>query len=67
MLLIYSLAIRDLPFIIGFVFNVLPYTRNLQLAYRQERIKQEAGVAGMADNESGGEMDAERAANERMR
>jgi lipid-A-disaccharide synthase-like uncharacterized protein len=35
MLLMYSLKIRDLPFIIGFAFTVIPYSRNIRLIYKQ--------------------------------
>ena len=37
-LLAYSLIRQDLVFILGFVFNTVPYTRNIILIYREKKI-----------------------------
>jgi lipid-A-disaccharide synthase-like uncharacterized protein len=35
LLLVYAFHERELPFILGYIFNVVPYTRNLVLVYRK--------------------------------
>ncbi len=37
-LLIYSLIRNDLVFILGFIFNVIPYGRNIYLIHKRGRV-----------------------------
>ena len=54
LMLAYSLRQHDPIYVIGYVFNVVPYTRNLILIYRKKRADEQKAVAE-ADAQSGTE------------
>jgi lipid-A-disaccharide synthase-like uncharacterized protein len=49
LMLLYSLRQQDSVYILGYVFTVIPYSRNLILVYRKRRQQTQSVVPGATD------------------
>lgn len=50
MLLIYSIMLRDIVFIFNYIFNVVPYTRNIMLILKERNKESEASTEAVEQN-----------------